>query len=97
MLPGSFCSMVISPSCTRGFTKSCVTPWANCVPAGGVNGVTSGVSAPGNGAAGAPPGGVKIRFGKVSAGHVEGTQLKVCWNTPFSTRTAYQLLLEVLA
>ena len=37
---------------------------------------------------GAPPGGVKIRFGNVSVGHVVGLQLKVCWITPFSTRVA---------
>ncbi len=88
MFPGSWRSKVTSPSCTSGLTQSGDWPRVVCVSVGGLNGTTRGVSAPAKGATGVAPGGVKIRFGKVSAGQVVGLQLKVCWKLPFSTRVA---------
>ena len=52
--------------------KSGTWPRVVCVRAGGVKVVTLGVNAPANGAIGAPPGGVKITLGKLSAGHEVG-------------------------
>ena len=48
------------------------------VAEGGAKVTTCGASAPGKGAVGAPPGGVNIRFGNLSVGHVVGLQLNVC-------------------
>jgi hypothetical protein len=78
MFFGSWCSMLTSPSCTMGFTQSGCWPRVVWVSAGGLNEVTAGVKAPWNGATGAPPGGVKIRLGNASVGHVAGVQLNVC-------------------
>ena len=74
----------------RSYEVTFVRDWPRAVwvALGGAKGVTRGVSAPGKGACGGAPGGVKIRFGNVSDGQVVGMQLNVCWITPFSTRVA---------
>src|SRR5690348_13576475 len=88
MFFGSCCSTLTSPSWTMGLTQSGTWPRVVWVSAGGAKLVTTGVRAPGKGAVGVAPGGVKIRFGNCSVGQVVGLQLNVCWMTPFSTRVA---------